>query len=92
MDIPGLGWAVSMGKQPEDPCNTRACDVSLLTNKDFYPLSLQFFPLRQYQQVGFQKHRKLLYPPATEISDCFTLGISRRRIRLILSSSENPIL
>lgn len=57
-----------------------------------YPWSSQFFPLKEYQQVGFQQHRYLLYLSATEITEYFTLGISRRRISPILISFYNLIL
>lgn len=62
MDVPGLGWAISLGKQPEDPCTARACAVSLLTNKDFYPLSLQFFPWDSISKWDFKS-----------TGNCFTL-------------------
>lgn len=92
MDVPGLASAVSLGEQPEDPSIAAAHVVSPLINRDFLSLELAIFPWREYQQVGFQKHKNLLYPPATEIAECFTLEISRRRIRLILSSFENSTL
>lgn len=62
MDVPRLVWAVSLGKQPENLCIARACAVSLLTNKDFYPLSLQFFPWHSISKWDFKS-----------TGNCFTL-------------------
>jgi len=74
MNVPGLARVVFLGEQPEDASIAAACVVSLLVNGDFLSLEFAVFPLREYQQVGFQKHTHLLYPPATEITECLPLG------------------